>query len=468
MDIAVVGSGYVGLVAAACFAEIGHTVVCVDNDPKKIAALQRGQTLIHEEYLPLLLERHNRQRLRFTTSLREAVNSADILFVAVGTPSCERGEADISLLEDVCREMAPEIEAFRLIVVKSTVPVGTCSWISRLLQEGGADPRDFQVAANPEFLREGTAVTDFLYPDRIVLGCDGADAADLLRQVYRPLTDGDYAQRSNTIPSPDHACVPTRMIVSSTSSAELIKHSSNAFLAMKISFINAIANLCENHGADIEEVVQGIGSDQRIGNKFLKPGIGFGGSCFPKDLTALRALALDSGYNFRLLDEVIRINDDQRKAFLRKTRQVLWTLKGKKLAVLGLAFKGGTDDIRESPAISIVRSLLKEGCEIAAYDPAATDNARRELARDEDICFADNAYEAAAGADALLVLTDWEEFAALDLQKLREQLRQPILIDGRNLYSREQMESAGFCYFSVGRAEVLPKVLAASTGRDAA
>ncbi len=415
MEIAIVGSGYVGLVAAACFAEIGHNVVCVDNDPKKITALQHNQTVIHEEFLPLLLEKHNGKTLRFTTSLREAVHQASIVFVAVGTPPCETGEADVSLLETVCREIAQEMNGFKLVVIKSTVPVGTNTWIWRILERNGVSPTDFRIAANPEFLREGVAVTDFLYPDRIVLGCDSEPAAELLQQVYRPLIDGSYARGNNPIPIPDEARVPARVVMTSPASAELIKHSSNAFLAMKISFINAIANICETNGADIEQVVQGIGSDQRIGERFLKPGIGYGGSCFPKDLTALREVARESGYDFRLLDDVIQINHDQRRSFLRKTRRALWTLKGKKLAVLGLAFKGGTDDVRESAAISIVRSLLKEGCEIVAYDPAAGEKARAEFSQRADITFADSAYAAATNADALLVLTDWEEFAALDL-----------------------------------------------------
>jgi UDPglucose 6-dehydrogenase len=418
--------------------------------------------------LPVLIEKHNGKRLRFTTSLQDGVNSAAIVFVAVGTPPCETGEADVSLLESVCREIARVMSGFKLVVVKSTVPVGTSTWMSRVLQQHGVNPKCFQIASNPEFLREGTAVTDFLYPDRIVLGCNGERAAELLRHVYRPLTDGSYAQRENAIPMPDHARVPTRLIITSPSSAELIKHSSNAFLAMKISFVNAIANICEANGADIEEVVEGVGSDQRIGDKFLRPGIGYGGSCFPKDLTALRALSQESGYDFRLLDEVIQINEDQRRAFIRKVRKALWTLKGKKLAVLGLAFKGGTDDIRESPAISIVRSLLREGCEIAAYDPAAISKASTELSHLQRISFAEDAYDAAAGADALLVLTDWEEFAALDFARLRRQMKQSIVIDGRNVYSREQMENAGFSYFSIGRAEILPNFYTASTGRDAA
>ena len=411
MRIGIVGSGYVGLVAAACFAEIGHQVVCVDNDAAKIAALDHGEATIHEEFLPELISRHKGERLRFTTSLADGVKDSAIIFIAVGTPPCDNGEADVSVLDTVCREVARSVNGFKLVVVKSTVPVGTNRWIARLLQHYGADPDCFRVASNPEFLREGTAVSDFLYPDRIVLGCTCRRSAELLTRAYQPLLDGSYAASSSAIPAPDMAQVPARVVMSSSASAELTKHASNAFLAMKISFINAMANICEANDADIEEVVEGIGSDQRIGSRFLKPGIGYGGSCFPKDLKALRVVARESGYDFLLLDEVMRINEEQRSQFVRKVRRALWTLKGKRLGVLGLAFKGGTDDVRESPAIAIVHKLLKEGCHIVAYDPAATDRARADFAKDSDVAFAADPYAVATDADALLVLTDWEEFA---------------------------------------------------------
>lgn len=468
MQIAIIGSGYVGLVAAACFAEIGHEVVCIDNDAAKIAALERGETVIHEEFLPVLLERHSGKRLRFTTSLADGLQKSSIVFIAVGTPPCETGEADVSVLEGVCREIARSIDGFKLVAVKSTVPIGTKKWVDRVLERNGADPKSFRVASNPEFLREGTAVTDFLYPDRIILGCDCDRSADLLKEAYRPLLDGRYAGNKDAIPVPDSAHIPARVIVTSSASAELIKHASNAFLAMKISFINAVANICESNKADVEQVVEGMGSDQRIGGQFLKPGIGYGGSCFPKDLTALRAVARESGYDFRLLDEVMQINEDQRQGFLRKVRSALWTLKGKRLGVLGLAFKGGTDDVRESPAIAIVKSLLREGCEVVAYDPAAMERARAEFSERADMSFAENAYDAAADTDAVLILTEWEEFASLDLKQLRERMKHPIVIDGRNLYTPEQMQKAGFCYYSVGRAEVMPSFHATASSRDAA
>jgi UDPglucose 6-dehydrogenase len=316
----------------------------------------------------------------------------------------------------------------------------------------GAHPDYFDVASNPEFLREGTAVTDFLYPDRIVIGADSTRPATMLREIYRPLLDGSYYLRENKVPEPDGVRVPPPLIVTSAKSAELIKHASNAFLAMKISFINAVANVCESVGADIEEVCDGVGADSRIGHRFLSPGIGYGGSCFPKDLMAFRAVARNCGYDFHLLEEVVRINEEQRERFIRKVRSALWTLKGKRLAVLGLAFKGGTDDIRESPAIALVNALLDENCSVTAYDPAAMERAREVLP--EKVEYAESAHAAAHNADALLILTDWEEFAALDLERLRGHMKYPIVIDGRNLYDPALMESRGFTYISVGRPVV--------------
>ena len=465
MKIAMIGSGYVGLVAAACFAEIGHSVVCVDNDPAKVRALCAGDPLIHEEFLPELIARHSGNSLRFTTSLQEAVRASSIIFIAVGTPPRESGEADVSFIEGVCSDIAREINGHgpKTIVVKSTVPAGTNDWIGRELVRNGVPGHTFDLAANPEFLREGSAVTDFLYPDRIVIGSSSAQASSVLRQVYLPLTDGSYHASQTRIPQPDDSCSPAQLVETSPASAEMIKHASNAFLAMKISFINAMANICEATGANVEELVRGMGSDRRIGSTFLKAGIGYGGSCFPKDISALRAVAEECGYSFPLLDEVTRINEEQRRHFVQKVRSVLWTLQGKQLAVLGLAFKGGTDDLRESPAVAIVRSLLDEGCTIRVFDPAAMDRAREEFATSGGISFADSTYDAVTGSDAILVLTDWEEFLVLDFARIRSLVRQPMLFDGRNLYSPEQMQARGFHYFSVGRREALP--LAASEAK---
>lgn len=455
MQVAVVGSGYVGLVAGACFADLGHDVILVDNDQRKLAALRDGQVPIHEKFLPELLSRHRENRLTFSDDLKDAVSRSSLIFVAVGTPPTESGEADLSYVESVAREISGGINGYKVIVEKSTVPVYTSDWVRKIILRNGTDPELFDVASNPEFLREGTAVTDFLFPDRIVIGCDSDRSAEVLREVYAPLTNGSYYERPDAIPQPDRASIPPPIIVTSAKSAELIKHASNAFLAMKISFINAVASVCESVGANVNQVVHGIGTDSRIGPRFLNPGIGYGGSCFPKDLMAFRAVARECGYDFRLLDEVIRINEEQRNRFLRKVRSALWTLKGKKLGVLGLAFKGGTDDIRESPALLIVQSLLQEGCKVVAYDPAAADRAREALSSKLEL--ADSAYDAAKGADALLILTEWEEFAALDLKRLYAQLKYPIVIDGRNLLDPEMMAENGFTYYSIGRPTVMPE-----------
>ena len=454
MRIAVVGSGYVGLVAGACFADLGHDVIVVDNDERKLDALRRGEVPIHEKFLPELLNRNRGSRLHFSDDLPEAVRRSSAIFVAVGTPPTESGEADLSYVESVAREISGAVDDFKVIVEKSTVPVYTSEWIRRIILRNGTDPEMFDVASNPEFLREGTAVTDFLFPDRIVIGCDMPRAAEVLREIYTPLISGTYYQRTEAIPQPDRALIPPPLIVTSTKSAELIKHASNAFLAMKISFINAVASVCESVGANVNQVVHGIGTDTRIGPRFLNPGIGYGGSCFPKDVMAFRAVAREHGYDFRLLDEVMHINEDQRHRFLRKVNSALWTLRGKRLGVLGLAFKGGTDDIRESPAIAIVQSLLQQGSKVTAYDPAALERSREVLG--DHICYAASAYEAAHDADALLILTEWEEFANLDLTRLRQELKYPILIDGRNLYDPELMAAKGFTYYSVGRAASHP------------
>jgi UDPglucose 6-dehydrogenase len=454
MRIAVVGSGNVGLVAGACFADLGHDVILVDNDQSKLAALRNGQVPIHERFLPELLTRHRGSRLTFSDDLKEAVGISSVIFVAVGTPPTESGEADLSYVESVAREISGGVNDYKVVVEKSTVPVYTSEWVRKIILRSGTDPELFDVASNPEFLREGTAVTDFLFPDRIVIGCDSERSAAILREVYEPLTNGSYYQRSDAIPQPDRALIPPPIIVTSSKSAELIKHASNAFLAMKISFINAVASVCESVGANVNQVVHGIGTDTRIGRRFLNPGVGYGGSCFPKDVLAFRAVARESGYDFRLLDEVMRINEDQRQRFLRKVRSALWTLRGKNLGVLGLAFKGGTDDIRESPAVFIVQALMQEACKITAYDPAAMERVQEVIP--SGLRFANSAYEAAHGADALLILTEWEEFANLDLHRLRQELKYPIVIDGRNLYDPNVMAAEGFSYYSVGRAASHP------------
>ena len=446
-----------GLVAGACFAEIGHDVILVDNDLRKLAELRKGHVPIHEESLPELISAHSGKRLSFTDDLPAAVSASKAIFIAVGTPPKEDGNADLSYVEQVACGIAGAIDDYKVIVEKSTVPVYTNEWVRRVMILNGAPDDLFDVASNPEFLREGTAVRDFLFPDRIVIGADSSRARQVLQEIYLPLTSGRYYEdpisglrSANGNPSP-------RLIATSAKSAELIKHASNAFLAMKISFVNAVANVCEHVGADIEQVVEGVGSDSRIGKRFLRPGIGYGGSCFPKDIAAFQAVAAESGYDFHLLEEVRSINDAQRKRFLRKVRRALWNLKGKNLAVLGLAFKRGTDDIRESPAISIVQSLLRDGCSLAVYDPAAMERAKEVL--HGNVRFASDAYDAAHCADALLILTDWEQFAELNLDRLKEELRFPVIIDGRNLYSPDRMAKAGFVYSSIGRPDAFPMKL---------
>ena len=454
MKITVVGSGYVGLVAGACFAEIGHEVVLVDKDPQRYSALESGVCPIHEAHLPELLARNHRQRLSFSASLAEPVRASEAVFVAVGTPPCANGEADLSYVESVAREIAGAVNDHKVIVSKSTVPVYTGEWVRRVMLLNGAPFNLFDVASNPEFLREGTAVTDFLYPDRIVVGTDTQKAADVLGDIYKPLLDGSYYRSPNAIPGEANS-MPPPIMFTSTKSAELIKYASNAFLAMKISFINAVATICESVGADVDQVRKGIGADTRIGPRFLFPGIGYGGSCFPKDLDAYRAIARKCGYDFRLLEEVMRINSEQRTHFLQKVRSALWTLKGKRVGVLGLSFKGSTDDVRESPAISIIESLLSEGCEVQAYDPAAVEKAREVLPK-EGITYTETAYGAAEDADALLVLTEWNDFKQLDVAQIRQSLRYPIVIDGRNLFDPELMREHGYIYLSMGRPDVMP------------
>jgi UDPglucose 6-dehydrogenase len=456
IQIAVVGSGYVGLVAAVCFAEMGHSVICVDNDQKKVDALQGGETLIHEEHLPELLNRYRNTRVRFMTDLAEATRECTAIFIAVGTPQSETGDADLSYVEAVACEIARSITSYKVIIEKSTVPVYTNEWIRRVIERNGVHRELFDVVSNPEFLREGTAVSDFLHPDRIVVGSDTERAAAVLGQIYAPLTTGSYYHSPTHIAGSCTVATPPPLLDTSTKSAEIIKHASNAFLALKISFINAVANLCEAADANVEQVARGMGLDRRIGSRFLRPGIGYGGSCFPKDVAAFRSVAEQMGVDFSLLTEVERINVNQRKRFLSKVRSALWTLRGKRLAVLGLAFKGETDDIRESPAIQMVQMLLGEGCSIVAYDPAAIARTKQVLPEAGNIRYAASAYDCASDADALLILTDWQEFAELDLSILHKSLRYPIVIDGRNLYDPHVMSQHGFTYLSVGRPVATP------------
>jgi UDPglucose 6-dehydrogenase len=450
--ICVIGSGYVGLVAAACFAEIGHRVICVDNDEAKVKQLRDGGVPIFEEHLPEFLAKHRGRSVVFTTDLSEAVEKSEAVFIAVGTPQGDSGgAADLSYVEAVVAEIARSIASYKVIVEKSTVPVYTNDWIRRVLHRHGIEPESFDVVSNPEFLREGTAVKDFLHPDRIVVGANNERSAEVLKRIYQPLTDGSYYARPDALPGTCSVARPAQLIVTSTQSAEIIKHASNAFLAMKISFINAVANLAEAVDADIEDISAGIGHDSRIGFKFLRAGLGYGGSCFPKDVAAFHWVAQERGVDFQLLEEVRKINETQLEVFFNKVRSALWTLRGKRLAALGLAFKGETDDIRDSPAISMIQMLLQAGALVTAYDPAAMERAKELLPPAENMRYASDLYSAAKDADAVLILTDWKEFATVDLARLNRAMHFPIVIDGRNLYKPLEMQSHGFTYVSVGR-----------------
>ena len=456
MKIAVVGCGYVGLVTGVCFAEIGHEVICIDNDLAKIEFLSKGKATIYEKFLPELIQKHRHVRLSFSGSIADAVPGCEAVFIAVGTPGKADGNADLSAVESVAFEIAKTINRFTVVVQKSTVPVKSGDWLQRTISKRREDA-EFEVVSNPEFLREGTAVTDFLYADRIVLGCNSTRAAAVMRRIYEPLLSGKYARRVDALPLPRDAQPVPRVIETSRNSAELIKYAANAFLSMKVSFINAMANLCQTAGADIEEVASGVGSDSRIGPKFLRAGLGYGGSCFPKDVAALQAVAAQWGCELPLLKEVQHINDAQRAQYVRTIDQVLGGVEGKRIAALGLAFKAGTDDIRCSPAIAVVEALLKQGACVNAYDPVALERAKTQLAH-RNLVFCNSAYDAARDAHAMLVLTDWEDFRVLDLQRLKNTLAHPIVFDGRNLFAPKMMAAQGFSYYSIGRAPAIPAV----------
>ena len=451
VNICVIGSGYVGLVAAVCFAEIGHNVICVDNNEAKVRQLQEGRVPIYEDHLPDLLAKHLNRGVEFTSDLASGVQRSEAIFIAVGTPQGSTGSADLSYVEAVVSEIANAVNGYKVLVEKSTVPVYTNEWVTRCMLRHGVEPGSFDVVSNPEFLREGTAVVDFLHPDRIVVGANNERSADLLRRIYAPLTNGSYYTKEDALPGMLSEHNPAPLLVTSAQSAEIIKHAPNAFLALKISFINAVSNLAEVVDADIEDIAAGMGLDSRIGPKFLRAGLGYGGSCFPKDVAAFYFVAQQQGIDFQLLEDVRKINVQQQDIFFSKVRGALWTLRGKKLACLGLSFKGDTDDIRDSPAMDLIRKLLAAGASVSAYDPAAMEKAQTVLPASDNLSYAFNAYEAAEGADALLILTDWKEFTRLDLQRLNLALKFPIIIDGRNLYKPSVMHEHGFTYVSVGR-----------------
>ena len=433
MKIAMVGTGYVGLVSGACFADFGHHVTCVDRDSGKIAALQRGEIPIFEPGLGDLVATNVRSgRLRFSTSISEALGDADAVFIAVGTPSRRGdGHADLSYVYAAAREIAVSVKGFTVVITKSTVPVGTGDEVERLIREVNPDA-DIAVASNPEFLREGAAIRDFKFPDRIVVGTEDERARKVLGDIYRPLS-------LNQAP----------VMYTERRTAELIKYAANAFLATKITFINEIADLAERAGIDVQDVARGIGLDNRIGSKFLHAGPGFGGSCFPKDTRALMKIAQDHDVALRIVDAVIAVNDNRKRAMARKVAHALGgEIRGRKIAVLGLTFKPDTDDMREAPSIPLIIGLTDMGAAICAFDPAGMDQARREL---PEIAYAEDAYACARDADALVIVTEWVQFRALDFERLKREMRQPVIVDLRNIYRRQDMEALGFVYASVGR-----------------
>ncbi|MEO0093625.1 MAG: UDP-glucose/GDP-mannose dehydrogenase family protein [candidate division WOR-3 bacterium] len=429
MEIGMIGTGYVGLTSGACLAEIGHKVICVDNDRAKIELLKQGKIPIYEPKLEeLVVNNMKRQRLTFSNEIADAVKNSQVLFIAVGTPPKETGEPDLSYVENVAREIGTNLTDYRLIVEKSTVPVKTNKWIKTTIERYNLRRVAFDVASNPEFLREGSAVDDFLQPDRIVIGVETKKAEELLREIYAP--------------------IKAKILFTDIESAELIKHASNAFLAMKISFINAVSIICEKSGADIKKVAEGIGLDKRIGPHFLNAGIGYGGFCFPKDLMAFIRIAQELGYDFNLLKEVQKINEEQKMRFVKKVEGLLWNLREKQIGVLGLAFKPNTDDMRFAPSIDIIGYLKKEGAVIKAYDPKAMAKAKTIM---PDIIYCASPYEVAENSECLLILTEWDEFLNLDWVKIKSLLKLPIVVDGRNILDPKTMNEMGFIYRGVGR-----------------
>jgi UDPglucose 6-dehydrogenase len=437
MDLSIIGSGYVGLVTGACFADVGHNVICVDNDARKVEALQAGKVPIYEPGLEEVIHRNvSAHRLRFTGSIKEGVDNSQIVFIAVPTPQQASGDVDLSYIEKVAREIAGVLSDYRVIVDKSTVPVKTGEKVAESIKRYNKHGAKFDVVSNPEFLREGCAVSDLMKPDRIVIGAQSERAIDLMKKVYEPFM--------------------APILVTDINSAELIKHAANSFLALKISYINAVSAICEASGADVEKVADGIGMDRRIGRTFLNAGIGYGGSCFPKDIAAFITISEQLGVPFQLLKEVQRINATQKERFLKAIRETLWVLREKKIAVWGLTFKPDTDDIRSSVAIDLVADMLREGAHVTAYDPKGMDKVR-EIKAVADMQLVSSALDAIEGAEALIIATEWSEFANVDLAVVKEKMTTPIVFDGRNLFDPQTMAQFGFQYHSIGRASVAPR-----------
>src|SRR5882724_7213962 len=429
MKLTIIGTGYVGLVTGTCFAEVGHRVVCVDNDESKVKTLKAGGIPIYEPGLEELVKKNVAAgRLKFTNSTAEGVQNSDVIFIAVPTPPQPDGSVDLSFIERVARDIAAAMTGYKIIVDKSTVPVKTGEKVTETIKRYCPAKVEFDVVSNPEFLREGFAVGDLMKPDRVVVGVGSQRPVAAMREIYTPFN--------------------APIIVTDINSAELIKHAANSFLALKISYINAIATICETAGANVQEVAQGIGLDERIGRRFLNAGIGFGGSCFPKDLSAFIKIAEQIGYDFKLLKEVQRINSDQMDRFVKKITDTLWVLKDKKIGVLGLAFKQNTDDVRSSPAIDLCHRLQKEGATLRVQDPKAMDKARPLL---PNVTYVEDMNDVAQGCDAIVVATEWDEFKQLDLAKAKAALTHPIMFDGRNLFDPGEMAKQGWTYKSIGR-----------------
>jgi UDPglucose 6-dehydrogenase len=432
MHIAVIGSGYVGLVTGACFSEFGVDVTCVDVAAEKIAQLALGKTTIYEPGLDQLVKKNLQAgRLRFTTDAPSAIEQSLVIFLAVGTPPAADGSADLSYVEAAARQIAEHMDSYKVVATKSTVPVGTGKRLMSLIRKHQRRPVEFSVVSNPEFLREGAAISDFMRPDRVVIGGSDQDAIAIMRDLYRPLY-----------------LIETPFVITSLEGAELIKYAANAFLATKISFVNEIANLCEKVGCDVHEVARAIGMDRRIGGKFLHPGPGFGGSCFPKDTLALSAIGRQFSSPTRIVDAVIEVNYQQRLAMIPKIESLVGGLEGKRIAILGLAFKPETDDMRDAPSVDIVRGLVERGARVSAYDPVAVDEARKVL---PEIEYAEDEYEAATGADVLVFMTEWNQFRALDMERIRELMKVPRIADLRNIYEPADIREMGFQYVGVGR-----------------
>jgi UDPglucose 6-dehydrogenase len=432
MHIAVIGSGYVGLVTGACFAEFGVDVTCVDVDEQKIERLLNGVMPIYEPGLEHLVSKNTQAgRLQFTTDVRQAVEQALVIFLAVGTPPLPDGSPDLSYVESAAASVAEYMNGYKVVVTKSTVPIGTGEHIRSLINERKKTRANFGVVSNPEFLREGAAINDFMRPDRVVIGSRDEEAIAIMKDLYRPLY-----------------LIEAPFVVTSLEAAELTKYAANAFLATKVSFINEIANLCDKIGCDVHDVARGIGMDKRIGSKFLHPGPGFGGSCFPKDTRALASVAKKFGNDSLIVDAVIEVNQRQASVMFAKIRKLVGSLEGKKIAVLGLAFKPETDDMREAPAIGIIQHLTESGATVCAYDPVAKDEAVKVL---PDISYADDEYDAVAGADALVFVTEWNQFRALDMRRVRDLMKSPKVADLRNICEPEDMREMGFEYVGVGR-----------------